>query len=75
MGMVAFRGDGTDLLLPLTNSVELAKDRLEQLPVGGKTPLPHGLAFGFEILKREKQKDKNNLPLMILISTAVPTLA
>ncbi|MDO8672619.1 MAG: putative cobaltochelatase [Dehalococcoidia bacterium] len=68
VGLAAFRGEGTDLLLPLTNSVEMAKNRLEQLPVGGKTPLPHGLSFGYEMLKREQQKNKNTLPLMILIS-------
>lgn len=43
VGMIAFRRDKADLLLPVTRSIELAKKCLETLPTGGRTPLPQAL--------------------------------
>jgi magnesium chelatase subunit D len=68
VGLVVFRGTGAELLLPPTSSVELARNYLQSLPVGGKTPLAHGLAKGFEILKREQAIHRTTIPRLILIS-------
>lgn len=68
VGLVAFRGNGAELLLPPTSSVELARTSLQSLPVGGKTPLAHGLFTGFEVLKRELMINRHTIPRMILIS-------
>jgi len=65
VGMVAFRGNEAKLLLPPTSSVELAKRKLEELPIGGKTPLPHGLKLAYEVLKREKRKNVKSLLILI----------
>src|SRR3712207_7938936 len=43
VGLVSFRGEGAQLLLPPTTSVELAAPRLKELPTGGRTPLGAGL--------------------------------
>ena len=68
IGMVAFRGDAADLVLPLCNSVDLARKCLADIPTGGKTPLALGLAKGTEALLREKQKNREVIPVMVLIS-------
>lgn len=68
IGMVAFRGEAADLVLPLCNSVDLARKCLADLPTGGKTPLALGLAKGIEALLREKQKNREVIPVMVLIS-------
>jgi len=68
VGLVAFRGLGAEVLLPPTSSVELARNYLRDLPVGGKTPLAHGLSRGYEVLMQELQKNKSTIPRMILIS-------
>lgn len=43
IGMMAFRRDSAELMLPPTKSVEYAYRRLEELPTGGKTPLAHAM--------------------------------
>jgi magnesium chelatase subunit D len=68
VGLVVFRGKGAEVLLPPTSSVELARNYLQSLPVGGKTPLAHGLSRGFEVIKRELMINKHTIPRMILIS-------
>jgi len=68
VGMVAFRGDTADLVLPLCSSVDLARKCLAELPTGGKTPLSLGLAKGVEALLREKRKNRETIPVMVLIS-------
>lgn len=39
IGMIAFRGNQADTLLPLCSSVDLAVESLKELPTGGRTPL------------------------------------
>lgn len=68
VGLVAFRGERADVLLSPTSSVELARTSLQELPVGGKTPLAHGLAKGLEVLIRELQINRHTIPRMVLIS-------
>ncbi|MGA9204369.1 magnesium chelatase subunit D family protein, partial [Methanoregula sp.] len=68
VGLVIFRGKGAEVLLPPTSSVELARKYMQTLPVGGKTPLAHGLSRGFEVLQRELAVNHHTIPRMILIS-------
>jgi len=68
VGLVVFRGTGAEILLPPTSSVELARKYMQQLPVGGKTPLAHGLSRGFEVIRREMMINKHTIPRLILIS-------
>lgn len=44
VGLMAFFGDSSELLLPPTRSLDLAYNKLRQLPTGGKTPLAEGLS-------------------------------
>jgi magnesium chelatase subunit D len=68
VGLVIFRGKSAEVLLPPTSSVELARKYMQQLPVGGKTPLAHGLSKAFEVLQREKMINQHTIPRLILIS-------
>ncbi|HVP25844.1 MAG TPA: magnesium chelatase subunit D family protein [Methanomicrobiales archaeon] len=68
VGMVAFQGDGARLVLPPTGSVELARERLEEIPTGGRTPLAGGLAMAREVLAREARARRDTLPLLVLLS-------
>jgi magnesium chelatase subunit D len=64
VGMVAFRKDKAETILPLTSSLELAHKKLERLPTGGKTPLALGLCKGWELL----EKERDTLRILVLVS-------
>jgi magnesium chelatase subunit D len=66
--LVAFRGNGSVLLLPPTNSVELAKKKLADLPTGGRTPLSQGLLHGYTIALQQLNRNTHVLPLVVLIT-------
>jgi len=68
VGMVAFRKDDAEILLPPCSSVDLAMKSLRELPTGGKTPLTSGLAKGLRTLQAEIKKDAETKPIMVLIS-------
>ena len=68
VGLIAFRGTGAQVLLPPTSSVDLAHVMLQEMPTGGRTPLSRGLLLAMEVIEAEKQKDRNVLPLLVVLS-------
>ena len=68
VALISFRGTRADLLLPPTNSVDLAQLYLQDLPTGGRTPLSRGLYTALEVLETERLKDRETLPLLVLLS-------
>ncbi len=68
VGLISFRGAGAQVLLPPTASVELAAHRLEELPTGGRTPLAAGLEKAAEVLIRERLREKERRPLLVLLT-------
>ena len=68
VGMISFRGTGAELLLPPTGSVDLAQVHLREMPTGGRTPLNRGLHLALEEVDIERMKDKQVLPLLVLLS-------
>jgi magnesium chelatase subunit D len=51
VALLSFRGERSDILLPPTRSVELAKRLVDALPAGGGTPLSAGLAKAIELAR------------------------
>ena len=68
ISLVSFRGEGAEVLLPPTSSVELAAARLERLPTGGRTPLAAGIEKAAEVLRRERLRDRDRRPLLVLLT-------
>ncbi len=68
VGLIAFKGESAELLLPPTSSIELAQKYLQEMPTGGKTPLSRGLVKGYEVIKSELRRDPDTCPFMVLIS-------
>ncbi|WP_298005039.1 VWA domain-containing protein [Anaerolinea thermophila] len=68
VGLITFQRDRATLILPPTNSVQLAEQALREIPVGGKTPLSAGLDLAYSILKREKMLHPDVLPLLIVLT-------
>lgn len=68
VGLIVFQKDRASLILPPTNSVILAKKALTDIPVGGKTPLSAGLTLAYEVLRQEKVRHPDVMPIMILLT-------
>ena len=52
VGLIAFRKESTEVLLPFTRSVERAERLLASMPTGGKTPLALGLRMAYTMCDR-----------------------
>lgn len=68
VGMIAFRRDKADMLLPITRSVDLAQKRLAEMPTGGKTPLADGLALSLQTLALLNKRDSELEPILIVVT-------
>ena len=68
VGMLAFRRDKAEVLLPITRSVDLAQKCLAEMSTGGKTPLADGLATALLTLSRLNTRDKELEPILVLVT-------
>jgi len=68
VGLVVFQKDEARLVLSPTSSVELAQQALQDIPVGGKTPLSSGLLLAYRVCQRELRRNPEVMPLMILLT-------
>ena len=75
VGFIAFRDRQAVTLLKPTNSIYSAVKKLKELPTGGKTPLSAGLVESLKVMSYEMEKDKNCIPVMILVSDGKANVA
>jgi magnesium chelatase subunit D len=68
VGLVVFQKDRASLILPPTNSIQLAKGALADIPVGGKTPLSAGLFLAHQVIEKERILHPDVMPLVILLT-------
>ena len=68
VGLIVFQKDRATLVLSPTNSVQLAKRALMDIPVGGKTPLSAGLLLATDVLQHEKHTHPDVEPLLIVLT-------
>ncbi|MBE9507247.1 MAG: putative cobaltochelatase [Chloroflexi bacterium] len=68
VGLVVFQKNDARVVLPPTNSIELARRALIDIPVGGKTPLSAGLQAAHEVITRELRQYPDLMPLMVLLT-------
>jgi magnesium chelatase subunit D len=68
VGLVVFQKDRATLVLPPTNSIQLAQRALGDIPVGGKTPLSAGLFLAHEVVQKERLLHPDVNPLIILLT-------
>jgi Mg-chelatase subunit ChlD len=75
VGLIVFQKDRSTLVLPPTNSVQLAQRALADIPVGGKTPLAAGLYLAHQVIKQQSMVYPDVVPLMILLTDGAGNVA
>jgi magnesium chelatase subunit D len=68
VGLIAFGGNSARLVLPPTRSVRVAARHLDELPVGGTTPLAHGLALACRVVAGARRRHPGLAPLVVLLT-------
>ena len=72
--LIAFHGEGAKCLLPPTRSAVFAYRRLGELPAGGRTPLAAGLRLARFEIERQRRKQTNLRPFLVLVTDGRATL-
>lgn len=73
LSVVGFKGDEAEIIIPTTRRASSFQEQLDNIRVGGTTPLASGLKKGFEILKKEKLRDEY-VPMMIILTDGMPNV-
>lgn len=68
VAVITMRGAEATLVLPPTNSIDIAVRRLTDMRTGGKTPLAQGLLKAREIIHREHVRDPHRRPMVVLLT-------
>jgi magnesium chelatase subunit D len=75
VAVVAFRGEGAFTLIEPTPHISRARQAVSNLQVGGNTPLAHGLVTAYELVQREKRRDEQLYPLVVVFSDGQTNVA
>lgn len=73
ISVVGFKGDDAEIIIPTTRRASAFKEKIDNIRVGGTTPLASGLKKGYEILKQEKLRDEY-VPMMIILTDGMPNI-
>ena len=68
IGMMAFRRDSAELVLPPTRSVEYSYRKLEEMPTGGKTPLAEALITVNEYMTSYSRSHVGEMCYIVIIT-------
>lgn len=66
VALLAFRGERADVLMPPSQSVELAKRALDVLPTGGGTPLAAALLSAYQIAAQARSRGIHQTTLVLI---------
>jgi len=74
VSLVTFRGEGAEVLLRPTGSIEVARARLVDIPTGGRTPLDAGIQAALQVAS-DRRRLASHRPLLVLITDGRATSA
>jgi magnesium chelatase subunit D len=77
VALVAFRGGGDRAMVALapTRSVRLVRERLENVPLSGRTPLADALRTAHRLLRQARRRHPSAVPLAVLVTDGRATVA
>ena len=71
VGVITFRKTEAYETVPPTSSLDVAHARMHELPPGRRTPLAHGLELARRVVERERARDAELRPIVILLTDGV----
>lgn len=73
ISVIGFKGQEAEVIIPTTRRASSFKENVDNIRVGGTTPLAAGLKKGLELLKKEKIKEEF-VPMMIVLTDGMPNV-
>ena len=73
LSVIGFKGREAEVIIPTTKRAAAFQSKVDEIRVGGTTPLAAGLKKGLEILISEK-KNKEYVPLMVVLTDGMPNV-
>jgi magnesium chelatase subunit D len=73
ISVIGFKGQEAEVIIPTTRRASSFKEQVDNIRVGGTTPLAAGLKKGLELLKKEKIKEEF-VPMMIVLTDGMPNV-
>lgn len=73
LSVIGFKGNEAEIIIPTTRRASSFQEQLDNILVGGTTPLASGLQKGFEIIKQEKLRDEY-VPIIIILTDGMPNV-
>ena len=70
LAVIGFKGKDSEVIIPNTKRPGSFLDKLQNITVGGTTPMATGLERGFEILKNDCKKEEY-IPMIMILSDGV----
>jgi magnesium chelatase subunit D len=65
VALVSFRGEGAEVLLHPTRSVEMGRRVVEAMPAGGATPIAKGVLLSIEVARMAQSRDRQQTLLLL----------
>ena len=75
VGLIVFRGEEATLVLPPTNSVQLAHRALAEIPAGGNTPLAAGLDLSRRVVQQHRLLYPTVQPFVVIITDGLSNVS
>ncbi len=74
VGVIAFRGESAELIVPATRSTKIAIDQMRELKTGGRTPLAHALDMAVQYLDQIGTAESES-PLLVVLTDGKTNVA
>ncbi len=74
ISVVGFKGKDAMVIIPTTKRASSYREQVDNIKIGGTTPLASGMKKGLELLKKEKFKDEY-VPMMLILTDGMPNIA
>jgi magnesium chelatase subunit D len=73
ISVIGFKGKEAEVIVPTTKRASSFQDQIDQITVGGTTPLASGMKKGLEILRKENKKGEF-VPFMVILTDGMPNV-